>query len=170
MSEHEWKKGDEAWVRGEVVEVDTEDDDAPCRIKVEGFPTTSWPPRSEIRPAPPEPAGGKPFRVKGRSGVTWLKSIIGLNSSPSRIAGHYTLAEDDAFPFPPHWRPVFAAEPDRFEIVDVEPETPESIAFAALDRIATDPQMSETAKRTAREALDLAAKARIAQIEKGATP
>lgn len=128
----EFKVGDEVWVRGTIDTIDSKDDDRPYGINVpygdhECEYENIWPHASALRPAPPEPAGGRPFRVRlVNYRDRWASAYYGLATDRSALIGSSTR-EAEAAEFPACLRQVFAAEPDHFEIVD-EPEPAETDA------------------------------------------
>lgn len=139
MAEHEFKIGDEVWVRGKIDSVDSEDARQPCRVSVlsGGYTDTEeiWPNASVIHPAPPAATSHKPFMAKLKPDGSWVAAPAGLRSDKT-LAVHLATPNHQAEAIPAIWRPVFEAEPARFDLVDVEPETPESIAIDFIGKVA----------------------------------
>ena len=140
MPEHEFKVGDDVWVRGKIDSVDSEDARQPCRVSVlsGGYTDTEeiWPNASVIHPAPPAATSNKPFMAKLKSDGSWVAAPAGLRSDKT-LAVHLATPNHQAEAIPAIWRPVFEAESARFDLVDVEPETPESVAIDFIGKVAS---------------------------------
>lgn len=113
----EYKIGDTVWLKAAVTDIDESDSQWPVELNGDYWPEPINIHQYESKP-PALPTGK--FRVRRKRCDLWVRSVTGLNDDGTLSAAS-SPARPEARLFDARWHSVFAAEPDRFEIVPVEP-------------------------------------------------
>lgn len=118
-----FKAGQKVLIEGEIVDPGlNERDDYLVAIRRGQDPAfTRHVHYSVVRPMPPEP-DERCFRVRNKhNSNTWIVGHVLPRLNQGFVAMTYSYDPEWATIFPPHWRPVFEADPD-WEIVPINPE------------------------------------------------